>query len=158
MHGMRYRAGLSSTCVSAKRSTISMVLFWGYFEQTRQISLSKPQNCAPTLIWYVFVRILFCGSNIWTQPRSRGSTKRAYWRPGGDPRVRSVRQANQLARRVAYMMEYHFAKNIHYVLENPLSSLLWRLKCIRRRLRKHRAIRVVTHLGCYGASTLKPVS
>ena len=76
----------------------------------------------------------------------------------GDSSVRSVKKANQIARRVAYMLRYNWAKGVHYVLENPMSSILWRYKAIRRCLRKHRAIRVVTFLGCFGATTLKPVS
>lgn len=91
-------------------------------------------------------------------PRSRGSTKRAHFRPAGDSNVSSVRVANKIARRVALLLEFHFNKNVHWVLEQPLSSILFRFKAIRRCLRKHQAKRVVTFLGAFGASTLKPVT
>ena len=91
-------------------------------------------------------------------PRSRGTTKRAHWRPRGDSKVKSVRMANKIARRVAYLIEYNSKKGVDWVLENPISSILWRYRCIRRALRKHKARRVVVFLGEYGASTLKPVS
>ena len=38
-----------------------------------------------------------------------------------------------------------------------MSSILWRYKCIARILKRHKAQRVVVHLGCFGASTMKPV-
>ena len=75
----------------------------------------------------------------------------------GDRSLISVATANRIARRVAYLLEYHFKKNCHYVLENPLSSLLWRFRCIHRCLQRHGAKRVVVYLGAYGAHTLKPV-
>ena len=90
--------------------------------------------------------------------RSRGTTKRRYFRVAGDRTLVSVATANKIARRVAYLLEYHFAKNCHYVLENPLSSLLWKFRCIHRCLQRHGAKRVVVYLGAYGAHTLKPVS
>lgn len=66
-------------------------------------------------------------------------------------------EANKIARRVAYLLEYHYLKGSFYVLENPLSSLLWQFKAIRDCLRRHGAKRVVVQLGSYGATTLKPV-
>lgn len=89
--------------------------------------------------------------------RSRGTTKRRHFRVSGDRKQKCVSDANRVARRVAYMLEYHYAKGCYYVLENPLSSLLWEFKCIQRCLQRHGAKRVVVHLGSYGASTLKPV-
>ena len=55
------------------------------------------------------------------------------------------------------MLEFHWSKGQYYVLENPMSSILWRYKCIARILKRHKAQRVVVHLGCFGASTMKPV-
>jgi len=67
-----------------------------------------------------------------------------------------VREANRVARRVAYLLEYHFVKKTYYILENPISSVLWRFKCIQMCLKRHGAKRVVVHLGAYGTNTLKP--
>jgi hypothetical protein len=89
--------------------------------------------------------------------RARGATKRLYFRVAGDRTLLCVKMANRIARRVAYMLEFHFKKNQFYILENPLSSLLWKFKCIHNCLKRHGAKRVVVHLACYGASTLKPV-
>lgn len=89
-------------------------------------------------------------------PRSRGSTKRAHFRARGDISIPSVAMHNRIARRVAYMLEYHWAKGHFYVLENPLSSILWRYRCIARCLKRHGCVRVVVHLGCFGAYTMKP--
>ena len=96
-------------------------------------------------------------SHMCVEIRSRGSTKRSHFRVRGDTKFRSVRQGNRLARRISYMLHYNFRKGVSYVLENPLSSLLWKYKCIQKRLRQHNAHRVVVHLGAYGSYTSKPV-
>ena len=94
---------------------------------------------------------------LWRNPRSRGTTKRRHFRTSGDRSQKCVRIANRIARRIAYLLEYHVAKGTFYVLENPLSSLLWKYKAIRSCLKRHGAKRVVVHLGAYGANTSKPV-
>ena len=104
---------------------------------------------------HMFGRNLFPSDTL-LDSRSRGSTKRRYFRVAGDRRLLCVKTANKIARRVAYMLEFHFTKNQFYILENPLSSLLWKFKCIHKCLKRHGAKRVVVHLACYGASTLKP--
>lgn len=88
--------------------------------------------------------------------RSRGTTMRRHFRVVGNKALKCVKDANKLARRLAYMMEYHYRKGTTYVLENPMSSLLWRFKCVRNCLKRHGAHRVVVNLGAYGAQTLKP--
>ena len=65
---------------------------------------------------------------------------------------------NRIARRVCYLLEYHQRKGHYYIIEQPLSSLLWRHKGIQKRLKKHNAKRVVVHLGNYGSPTAKPVA
>lgn len=89
--------------------------------------------------------------------RSRGSTKRAHWRVNGETKHSSVRLANKLARRLAYMLVLHEKKKQFYIIENPLSSLLWRFNSLRRVLRRHKARMVTVMLGAYGAPTAKPV-
>ncbi|CAK9097924.1 Uncharacterized protein SCF082_LOCUS45928 [Durusdinium trenchii] len=88
---------------------------------------------------------------------SRGTTRRSWFRARGETRYKSVRVGNKIARRVSYLLHYHWVKGHFYVLENPLSSLLWQYRCIRKRLQQHRAVRVVINLGNIGASTQKPV-
>lgn len=48
-------------------------------------------------------------------------------------------------------------KGIYYVVEQPISSLLFRNKPVRKILKRHGAKNVVCDLGAYGAPTLKPV-
>ena len=89
--------------------------------------------------------------------RSRGSTRRSRFRVRGHGAYKSVQEANRIARRISYMLDFHEKKKQYYVLEQPLSSLLFRYRCIAKRLRKHGAKRVVISLGSYGANTNKPV-
>ena len=89
-------------------------------------------------------------------PRSRGTSRRSRFRVRGEGKFRSVREANKIARRISYMLHYHWTKSHYYVLEQPISSILFRYKCIKKRLRAHNAVRVVVHVGTYGAATTKP--
>lgn len=55
-------------------------------------------------------------------------------------------------------LELSFQKGVFYVVEQPLSSLLFLYRPVRRLLKRHRAQKVVCSLGAYGAPTLKPVT
>lgn len=120
---------------------------WNVFRFLGQVYLSTEKKWIPDS---------FFGKLNWL--RSRGTTKRRYFRVSGDKKLKSILDANRVARRVAYMLEYHYAKGVYYILENPISSILWKFRCICRCLERHHAKRVVVHLGGYGACTLKPVS
>ena len=49
----------------------------------------------------------------------------------GDSSRPCVRFANQLARRVCYLLEMNFRMGVEYVIEQPSTSLLFTYKCIR---------------------------
>ncbi len=49
-----------------------------------------------------------------------------------------------------------YRKGIFYIIEQPMSSLLFEYQAVRKLLRRHKAIRVYTALGAYNAPTLKP--
>lgn len=88
---------------------------------------------------------------------SRGSTHRSWWRSEGNTTYENVRRQNKIARRMCYLLQYCFMRGINYVVENPVSSLLWRYRCVRKLLRKHRARRISISLGAYGAHSAKQV-
>ena len=106
---------------------------------------------------FIYVMILANLAEPVAKLRSRGTTKRRYFLVKGDPSQACVRIANQLARRICYLLELHYVKGVYYVLENPISSLLWKFRCVQQILARHGAKRVVVALGSMGANTLKPV-
>lgn len=55
-------------------------------------------------------------------------------------------------------LELCYRKGIYYVVEQPISSLLFQYRPVRRLLKRHKARRIHTSLGAYGAPTLKPVT
>ncbi|CAL1133092.1 unnamed protein product, partial [Cladocopium goreaui] len=89
--------------------------------------------------------------------RSRGSTRRHFLRPQGWDGYRSTREGNRLARRLCYLLELAYRKGCYYIVEQPVSSLLFCYKPLRRLLKRHGAIRVTCALGAYHAPTLKQV-
>ncbi|CAL1174247.1 unnamed protein product [Cladocopium goreaui] len=88
---------------------------------------------------------------------SQGSTKRHVLRPKGSTKMRSTSEGSRLARRLMYLMELCYRKGIFYVVEQPISSLLFQYGPMRKMLRRHGACRVTTWLGAFNAQTLKPV-
>ena len=55
-------------------------------------------------------------------------------------------------------LELAYRKGCYYIVEQPVSSLLFCYKPLRRLLKRHGAIRVTCALGAYHAPTLKQVS
>ena len=49
------------------------------------------------------------------------------------------------------------ALGIPFVIENPVSSIIWEYTALKNALAKTRTVRVVCQLGRFGAQTLKPV-
>ena len=82
---------------------------------------------------------------------SRGSTKRSRLNVRGKRAYKSVRDANRIARRVMYMVHYIEAKGAYWVLENPISSLLWMYKPVRATLQREGIHCISVPLGQYGA-------
>ena len=55
-------------------------------------------------------------------------------------------------------LELCVKKGVYYIIEQPVSSLLFQYRPVKRLLRKHGARVVKCMLGAFGAPTLKPVA
>ena len=84
---------------------------------------------------------------------SRGSTKRNRLNVGGKRALKSVRAANKIARRVAYLIHFIEKKDAYWVIENPISSLLFMYRPIRRALQREGIFCVNVPLGQFGATS-----
>ena len=91
-----------------------------------------------------------CSSWIWL---SRGSTRRSALNPRGARRYRKVREANKLCRRLIYLLEYLVAKGVFFAIEQPVTSLMWLYRPLRRSLKRWNVFEVCIPLGQYGASS-----
>ena len=91
-----------------------------------------------------------CSTWIWL---SRGSTRRSYLNPRGARRYRKVREANKMARRVIYVLEYLVAKGVYFAIEQPVTALLWTYRPVRRSLKRWNVFEVCIPLEQYGASS-----
>lgn len=60
------------------------------------------------------------------------------------------------ARRLCYILEYANKRNIKYIIEQPLSSLLFCFKPVRDTLARHKCLQVTLDMGAYGADSTKP--
>ena len=58
---------------------------------------------------------------------------------------------------MSLLLELLKRRGVHYVIEQPRSSLMFEHPRLARVLAKHKAERVNCDLGCFGAETLKPV-
>lgn len=111
------------------------------------------------------VRSLVCGGVYWAAPPcstwiwlSRSTTGRSLTRPRGSRIWKKVRRANRLIRRLLYICEYLFQKKVHYVIENPVSSLVWSYRPMEEMLKRHNAFSVSVPLGAYGGPLEKRVT
>ncbi|CAK9079922.1 unnamed protein product [Durusdinium trenchii] len=87
---------------------------------------------------------------------SRGSTYRSYFRPEGDPSSPSVARSNLLAARTCLAILLVMAKRGVWVLEQPSSSLAFRLRRFQDQLvRKTRVYRQSFWMRGWGATTPK---
>lgn len=93
-----------------------------------------------------------CSSWIWL---SRGSTFRSGLNPRGALRFRKVREANRIARRLIYLLEYLVRKSCYFAVEQPMTSLLWTYRPVRRFLRRWNVFEVSIPLGQFGAPSEK---
>ena len=84
---------------------------------------------------------------------SRGTTKRHRLNVGGKRSLLSVRQANRIARRVAYLITFIEAKQAYWVIENPISSVLFMYRPIRKLLERKGCYCLTVALGQYGATS-----
>lgn len=70
-----------------------------------------------------------CSTFVWM---SRGHTKRTQADPLGDRSRADVRQANLIADRVAFILQVLAMRAVHFIVEQPSGSLLWRMPSFRR--------------------------
>lgn len=135
----------------------------GYVVMARDILFTRAHNLLSTLgivVALQTLRSLVKGGLYWAAPPcsswvwlSRSSTGRTRLRPGGQRHRLKVRQANKLARRVCYICTYVRAKQAHFVIEQPASSVMPLYGPVRRLLRKHGAFEVSVPLGQYGSGS-----
>ena len=85
---------------------------------------------------------------------SRGSSKRSRLRPQGRRRYAKVVEANRLARRVVYAARYVEKKGAYWVLEQPVSSLVYEYPPMRSLLKQPGVWEIRVPLGQYGATSL----
>ncbi len=96
-----------------------------------------------------------CSSWIWL---SRKTTKRCAENVEGDTTVASVAEANDMARLLADVCRSCHALRVHYVIEQPQTSLLFIHPALATALQETRAERVAVNLGQCGASSQKPLA
>ena len=91
-------------------------------------------------------------------PRSRSSTGRSQGKPLGDESFESVRQANIMVGRVLILMLLCQARQIWWVVEQPVNSLLEHHPLFQQMLhmRSFAVTRFTTHMLYFGGRTLKP--
>lgn len=87
---------------------------------------------------------------------SRGSSKRNRLRPHGQRRYLKVKQANRLARRLVYACRFVEKKGAYWVLEQPVSSLVYLYPPVRALLLQPGVREIRVPLGEYGASSVTP--
>ena len=94
-----------------------------------------------------------CSSWVWM---CRGATHRTASRPEGDPKVRCVREGNGMVARMAAVLIVLICKSVHWVLEQPESSLMKKSLWMRHVLSLKPTYATKTYMGVFGGSTLKP--
>lgn len=85
---------------------------------------------------------------------SQGSTKRNWWNPaGGDSK--KVLLANVLVMRLLYLIYYAHQRGVYFVIEQPMTSVLFVWKPVQMLLEWCRARRVAFPMGAFGSPTMK---
>lgn len=67
-----------------------------------------------------------------------------------------VRLGNKIARFTANVMALCHMRGVTYFIEQPSTSILWHIGCMKRAIKKSRGNRVTWHMFCYGGATPKP--
>lgn len=134
-------AGISVICRDIRDSRhLDWLTTWGFL-----ITLQGLRHMAKHgLAWFAPP----CSSWIWL---SRGSTHRSGLNPRGNRRYRKVRDANRIARRLLYLLEYLVQKSCYFAVEQPMTSLLWSYRPFRKCLQRWKAFEVSIPLGQFGA-------
>ncbi|CAJ1459458.1 unnamed protein product [Effrenium voratum] len=85
---------------------------------------------------------------------SRSYTGRSWACPEGR-KIKAVILANILIHRLLYIIFYATKRGVYWLVEQPISSVLWVYEPVRRILNWARARRISFPMGAYGARTLK---
>ena len=99
-----------------------------------------------------------CQTFIWL---ARGHTKRTWKNPEGDVTRRDVRGANEIVRRQVLLTRILVARGCFFLVEQPMSSCMWRLKTFKHFWKERptvagvRMIRKFVWLGFFGHSLPK---
>ena len=96
-----------------------------------------------------------CSTWIWL---ARGHTKRSKGNVEGDTSRPDVRAANQMAVYTAGLVELCHARHVWYVIEQPLSSVLFHHPALAAAIRRSGGRRYKVELGRAGAASAKPLS
>lgn len=92
---------------------------------------------------------------------SRGHTKRSRMKPKGNVKRQDVRQANLIVERVSFLIKILAKRKVHWIMEQPLNSLLWYMPAIKKARRDYQVNKLKWQrrflwLGHYGHSLSKP--
>ena len=94
-----------------------------------------------------------CSSFVWV---SRNSTKRSRANPVGDESIVGVRMANLIVARVIVLCLLAMKRGIHFMLEQPASSLMRKMPVFQKVARHFNIFEFFTWMGMFGSPTPKP--
>jgi len=75
--------------------------------------------------------------------------RRSPHRPWGNQEYRSVRLSNCIVRNMTTFLQLMSARHVHWVIEQPFGSQMFRLPPLRRLMREVDAVQVTTYMGCF---------
>ena len=95
-----------------------------------------------------------CSSWAWLPRHATGRAKAVE----GDVTQASIVAQNALAERVAFLLRLCAKRGVHWIVEQPASSVLWHYPAMRRCLRDQGLTRptAVLDMGAFGGSSVKP--
>ena len=95
-----------------------------------------------------------CSSWVWMARATTGRHLAVH----GDITNGNVVRNNALAERVVLLLYITTLRGAHWIVEQPVSSLLWAYPAMRECLRRHGCTPCSLHMGAYGGSSLKPTT
>eukprot|EP00929_Paragymnodinium_shiwhaense_P064769 TRINITY_DN32491_c0_g1_i1.p1 TRINITY_DN32491_c0_g1~~TRINITY_DN32491_c0_g1_i1.p1 ORF type:complete len:320 (-),score=45.77 TRINITY_DN32491_c0_g1_i1:105-1064(-) len=149
-------SGGITKCVTKSRLTAR-----AFDRQTRDWS---EDICTPAgLLWlYMSVLELKDGALMWLSPQcstwlllTRGHTRRNKSNWGGDDSRTDVKEGNYTSVILSVLVSLAIARNVFFVIEQPISSALYNMPSLRSTINDLGAERFVTSLAAYGAGSLK---
>lgn len=141
-------------CAGFQTCSLDIGMWWPWMEarglKTKRIRKSCTGNPLDLLSPAGFA--LVCSSFV---AISRGSTFRSYFLPHGDVSSPSVAKGNLLAYRTYLAMLLVMAKKGVWVLEQPFSSLVFRMDCFQKMCRTTKVFKQSFWMRGWGSSTAK---